>query len=101
MPLRLKAQMWTLHSITTVLLTVGLCTAAVAQSKAPPLPSGSTPHATLASAGVRFVPWRDPKEGAFTVSVPEGWQLSGGLYRAAAIDVRPVVEIQSPDGLMR
>ena len=30
---------------------------------------------------VQMVPWKDPKEGAFTVLVPEGWIIDGGVVR--------------------
>ncbi|MFH1608456.1 MAG: hypothetical protein ABH951_00350 [Patescibacteria group bacterium] len=30
---------------------------------------------------VRMVPWKDPKEGAFTLNVPSGWNISGGTVR--------------------
>jgi len=52
------------------------------------------------SGGVSYVTWRDPNEGAFTLEVPQGWQVSGGLYRFHAVDVRPDVQIVSPDGGM-
>jgi hypothetical protein len=44
---------------------------ATGQSK-PPLPV------------VIFTTWRDPREGAFTLSVPEGWQVNGGAMRGDA-----------------
>lgn len=30
---------------------------------------------------VQMVLWKDPKEGAFTVSVPKGWKIDGGVVR--------------------
>ncbi len=42
--------------------------------------------------------WRDPGEGAFTVRVPRGWQVTGGVHRSSPIDVRLIVRAQSPDG---
>ena len=27
------------------------------------------------------MPWRNPNEGAFTVSLPAGWQIQGGTVR--------------------
>jgi len=30
---------------------------------------------------VVMVPWQDPNEGAFTISVPAGWNVSGGIVR--------------------
>jgi len=47
---------------------------------------------------VGYTTWSDPKEGAFSVEVPEGWKVIGGLYRLAPIDVRRQVNLISPDG---
>lgn len=47
---------------------------------------------------LQFVSWSDPREGAFSVDVPRGWQVQGGAFRAAPVDVRPSVEVRSPDG---
>lgn len=33
------------------------------------------------SGALQMVPWEDPNEGAFTMSVPQGWNISGGLVR--------------------
>ncbi|MCX6806961.1 MAG: hypothetical protein NT135_02475, partial [Candidatus Berkelbacteria bacterium] len=30
---------------------------------------------------VQMVSWKDPKEGAFTVNVPSGWNIDGGVVR--------------------
>ncbi len=49
-------------------------------------------------APVPMVPWRDPVEGAFTIPVPQGWKIEGGMRRFGAIDVRPEVLATSPDG---
>jgi hypothetical protein len=45
-----------------------------------------------------FVQWQDPAEGAFSVSLPRGWQLSGGTVRTTRIEPHYVVRAQSPDG---
>jgi hypothetical protein len=45
-----------------------------------------------------MVQWRDPIEGAFTLPVPSGWNVQGGLKRFSAVDVRPEVLATSPDG---
>lgn len=45
--------------------------------------------------------WRqfeDPNEHAFTVDVPQGWTVSGGLFRLGYSDERPMVDMRSPDG---
>jgi hypothetical protein len=48
-----------------------------------------------------FVNWNDPHEGAFSVSVPEGWQVIGGAYRLSMVDPRYSVVMASPDGQVR
>jgi len=40
----------------------------------------------------------DLREGAFTVDVPAGWQVEGGLFRFSSFDTRPMVRVTSPDG---
>jgi len=61
-------------------------------------------HQTGGHAGtgpVTYVNWRDPLEGAYTLQVPRGWQVSGGAYRLSATDVRDSATMFSPDGQMR
>jgi hypothetical protein len=50
---------------------------------------------------LNFVNWTDPHEGAFSVSVPQGWQVVGGAYRLSAEDARYAVVMSSPDGEVR
>jgi hypothetical protein len=47
---------------------------------------------------VIFTTWRDPREGAFTLSVPDGWQVNGGAMRRSAVDIAHVVHASTPDG---
>jgi hypothetical protein len=47
---------------------------------------------------VMFTTWRDPREGAFTLSVPQGWQVSGGAMRRSAVDITHVVRAGTSDG---
>ncbi len=42
--------------------------------------------------------WIDPKENAFRIKVPEGWNVDGGLFRAGSVDVRIHIRMTSPDG---
>ena len=68
--------------------------------------SSSMEGATGAGKGsgggeLKFVNWSDPHEGAFGVSVPEGWRVVGGSYRLSAVDARHSVAVTSPDGLVR
>ena len=45
-----------------------------------------------------FVRWTEPKEKSFSLEVPRGWKIRGGLVRAGATDVRQSVVAESPDG---
>jgi hypothetical protein len=53
------------------------------------------------AGALNFVSWNDPHEGAFSTSVPQGWQVIGGAYRLSAVDVRYEVATGSPDGEVR
>ena len=57
------------------------------------------PAATAAppASNPSYATWTDPAEGAFTVSLPTGWPVSGGTARNSLIDVHYVVRAQSPD----
>ena len=59
--------------------------------------SGAQPQSAATSAN-SYVPWQDPAEGAFTVSLPAGWQISGGTVRTTQIEPHYVIHAQSPDG---
>ncbi|HZU30734.1 MAG TPA: hypothetical protein VFB79_06435 [Candidatus Angelobacter sp.] len=66
-----------------------------------PAASTQRPAATTPASGaiLMFAPWHDPKEDAFTLNVPQGWQVSGGTVRDSAMDPRHVVRAVSPDGI--
>lgn len=51
-----------------------------------------------ASSATNYIRWMEPNENAFTLSVPEGWNIRGGAYRLSATDIRKGVNIFSPDG---
>jgi len=52
----------------------------------------------LAAPPQQYTTWQDPAERAFTVSLPAGWQISGGTQRNTRIDVHYVVHAKSPSG---
>lgn len=64
--------------------------------------SASSVAAGLESAGREMVPaWTtfiDPFEQAFSVEVPAGWTVRGGLFRMGYSDERPMIDLTSPDG---
>jgi hypothetical protein len=81
----------------------------------PPLPDDRVTRAfsiaaTLLSAIValpretyagQWSTFRDPTEAAFTIDVPSGWQVSGGLKRRSVNQPHPLLAVVSPDGLAR
>lgn len=70
---------------------------------APPMTAGQPPAAAQAPAAtpVRYATWRDPAEGAFTVALPGGWQISGGTVRVTAIEPHYLIRAQSPDAAVQ
>lgn len=63
-----------------------LAAPAVAQAPVVALPTG---------AWTKFI---DPYEGAFSLDVPAGWRVSGGLARRGALQVWQWITATSPDG---
>jgi hypothetical protein len=61
----------------------------------------SSAMASSAQAPLRFVTWTDPRENAYSMAVPQGWQVLGGSYRLSATDIRNGVVIISPDSRVR
>jgi len=61
---------------------------------------GAQPGADAAPAApsVQYTKFADRNEGAFTLDVPAGWKVEGGLKRHSTLDVRPAVYATSPDG---
>jgi hypothetical protein len=53
------------------------------------------------AAPISWTKFRDPKEGAFTIDVPQGWSVEGGLLRRSINQPHPVVVVLSPDKLTK
>jgi len=53
---------------------------------------------TAEASRTSFTRFRDPNEGAFSLDVPTGWRVQGGLIRKSTLDVRPYLSLDSPDG---
>ncbi len=60
-----------------------------------------TAPATKPGAPIAFTTWTEPRENAFSISVPQGWKTVGGMYRLSATDIRSGVTLASPDGQIR
>jgi hypothetical protein len=50
------------------------------------------------SPKLTWIRFDDPAEHAFSLEVPQGWEVKGGLYRFGYFDVRWMVDVRSPDG---
>jgi len=50
------------------------------------------------SNNIGWTQFEDSFEHAFSLSVPQGWAVQGGLFRFGYSDVRPMISIKSPDG---
>ncbi len=53
---------------------------------------------TAADPSVSWVKFDDSTEKAFSVDVPQGWTVKGGLFRLGFSDERAMVDLTSPDG---
>ena len=58
----------------------------------------SQTHPPANPAAASYSVFSDPNEHAFSMDVPAGWNVRGGLFRRGTIDPRVMVEISSPDG---
>ena len=73
----------------------------IACANAQPRPASGAPRVSAQNKVlpvVMFTTWRDPREGAFTLSVPQGWEVSGGAMRRSAVDITHVVRAGTPEG---
>jgi hypothetical protein len=50
------------------------------------------------AAAPDWVVWQEPNERAFTMLVPKGWKVTGGLYRPNPLAYVTAIEMTSPDG---
>lgn len=57
------------------------------------LEPGSAPEQRIA-----WTQFQDPNEHAFSLEVPQGWTVRGGLIRLGYSDARGMVDLRSPDG---
>src|SRR5216683_6660628 len=61
------------------------------------LTCGASAWPQAAAEAIDFVTWREPNEGAYTLGVPRGWKISGGIWRRTPVDVRSALNVVSPD----
>jgi hypothetical protein len=66
---------------------------------APSSPAPGSPSAQTGSGSITWVTVRDAREQAFSISVPQGWKVVGGMFRYRIAYPRPTVDMTSPDGM--
>jgi len=67
----------------------------------PARPAGGPPTpAAYPQDGVSYTRFTDPQAGTFTVDVPQGWDVRGGLNHFNLGDRRMFVEARSPEGIL-
>lgn len=58
----------------------------------------STGNPPASNSRIAWTQYTDPFEKAFSLEVPAGWTVQGGLFRMGYSDERPMVNVKSPDG---
>ena len=59
--------------------------------------AGSSASSATATPAA-WVRYYDPSEHSFSLEIPRGWSVEGGMYRFGYFDVRATVDLRSPDG---
>lgn len=82
---------WMALPLLAVMLGSAGCRAAANQT-------GTTIGRTEAAGSLNYVNYTDNAEGAFSMDVPVGWQVLGGMYRFGYFDVRWMMDVRSVNG---
>jgi hypothetical protein len=82
--------LWALIAVVVLGLIFGTCALSAFGLKTV---GGQTPGASTI-----WSQFQDPFEHAFSLDVPQGWAVKGGLFRLGYSDERPMVDLRSPDG---
>jgi hypothetical protein len=61
------------------------------------IPTGAKQQVHAADK-IQWVRYSDSSEGAFSIDIPVGWQVQGGMYRFGYFDVRWMIDVRSLDG---
>ena len=87
-----------MNRILLAALFITLVTINCSSRPADPNPAAGFLPASGSSAPASWVRYYDPSEHSFSIEVPQGWQVQGGMYRFGYFDVRATVDLRSPDG---
>ena len=86
------------EKILNAMLNKGSSPAGPARAATTTPPAAKPGPASAGSNNTFFITWRDPRENAFQVGVPQGWQITGGVVRASVAETHAVIRAQSSDG---
>jgi hypothetical protein len=85
-----------------ILIAICMTVAAFACSRSEPTSAGNIPansdQLSKSASALNWVEYTDSAEGAFSIDVPVGWQVQGGMYRFGYFDVRWMIDVRSLDG---
>jgi len=59
---------------------------------------GSSTGSSRQTDSLNWVRYNDSAEGAFSMDIPVGWQINGGMYRFGYFDVRWMMDVRSLNG---
>ncbi len=79
------------------IISLGI-TLILAGCKLPGSGQGNAASAQVANGDPAWQQYQDPLEQAFTLEVPGGWPVKGGMFRLGYSDHRIMVDMNSPDG---
>lgn len=85
-------------------LVAAMCLAFAARADNPASATQNPPGAPLsgtlandATSQISYFEWRDPQQGSFTVEVPSGWSIAGGVAWNTLYSPQQWVKARSPD----
>lgn len=84
----------------TAAIVCACFTFSVSQASSAQVPKGSTAQ-RVGDAGfpaLKFSRWVEPKEHSFSVEIPQGWAIEGGVNWLSQIDPQQFVRLTSPNG---
>jgi hypothetical protein len=76
-------------------------TAIAAKNAAPGSRHAAAAPPKAAGSAIAFARWTEPREKSFTIDVPKGWEINGGLNWTGPIDPQMFVSAKSADGTMQ
>lgn len=87
-----------LLTIPSPLSGAGAAQPSVSRATASQKAASSKTSTAPATSNVTWTKFEDPFEHSFSLEVPAGWTVRGGLFRLGYSDQRPMVDMTSPDG---